>query len=327
MIDPWLIAGLIAAGIAILVVGAISIFFLSRIAARVVGRRWPRLAWVAALAPTLLLTGGIAIIVMVQIRGDQVTGSGPLLTRHYDLEDFTSVVVLGTSPFGFGPYSLTFGPYSLTKGVPLTVHITQSSDFRVSVTASKSLFRHIEVTTDQDTLRLGVDVETKLEGGILRANIRAPRLDKIELRGFVRGTVSEFRSSESLTISMTTPCNQPACGGSTLKGDVQAGNIDISLVGQGSTLTLEGAAKHVGLNIGIRNRVDLPNFETDSAAVTMRGITNPFGGGPPTMVTVNVKETLGPVVLIGKSSLNYMGEAAIRDTRIDPLAKLKKVYR
>ena len=67
-------------GIAILVVGVVvGAFVMVRISwavAGLVGRRWPRLAWVAAITPTLLLIGSIAIFVVVLQRTGELTAGG-----------------------------------------------------------------------------------------------------------------------------------------------------------------------------------------------------------------------------------------------------------
>ena len=215
---------------------------------------------------------------------ETIAGSGNIVTRQQEVEDFS--VVEASSTF--------------------EVNITRAASFSVSVTADDNLFDHISVSRIGRVLKIDVESGLILVRHTLKADIAMPELKGVRLSGVSRGNVTGFRSSDDLDIDLS--------GASRLDGDIGAGDADINLSGA-SRLTLQGSAEEIKVEASGASTLELGEFPVDRARVTLSGASR---------ATVDVRKELGPVSLSGASTLVYAGDPSIRDLSTSGASRIQQ---
>ncbi len=222
----------------------------------------------------ILLALGTACSFAFTGTGANVTGSGRLMDKQYDLTGFTRV--------------------EIGHGARLTV--SQGAAFATTVTADDNLSQYLIVEKRGDTLYIGLQPGS-YRNFTLRANVTMPAMRGLILSGGSHTDIAGFRSTEYLDLNIS--------GGSQLDGELQAGVAAITASG-GSRVTLKGASTGLSLNSSAGSPIELGEFvTTGNAGVTLSGGTratinlsgrldaNLSGGstlryrGSPTLGTVN----------------------------------------
>jgi len=103
----------------------------------------------------------------------RVTGSGNLVTRNMDFDDFTAIEV--TDAF--------------------EVDIAQSNSYGVSITADDNVFDYIQVAKTDERLTIGLAPGNDYGSLTLRAKVTMPELYELVLSGATRGTFKEYSST------------------------------------------------------------------------------------------------------------------------------------
>jgi hypothetical protein len=161
----------------------------------------------------------------------------------------------------------------------------------VAITADDNVLPHVEVTKDGATLKL------RLQGNIqnlktLRAVVAMPALEALTAGGASRVHVEGFKSDKGFKARVS--------GASTLKGDLQAGGVDLEAQGA-SQVSLKGSANRLRLSAKEACTLSLGEFAVDRAEVTLDGACQ---------ATVQVKTSLDYDVS-GASRLRYGGNAKV----------------
>ena len=178
---------------------------------------------------TLLLAVLLAIaIILPGCIPVRVTGSGNVVSRTYNLVDFTKLKI----SYGF------------------TAEVKASSGYNIEITADDNLFNYINVTKDGDTLSISLKAGS-YERSQLTATIMMPVLHSIELRDGGRTNINGFNSSNDLSIKLSD--------GTRLLGTLTAGNVDITLT-DGSRVELEGSARDIRIISHDGSQADLSKF-------------------------------------------------------------------
>ena len=134
--------------------------------------------------------------------GTQLVASGPLVTKDYDLGNFTAVNV----------------------GSAFQVEITQSDKYSVSVTVNENLVERLDVDVSGNTLRISLKPDIGLTGAAtLKAKVTMPELTGLDLSGASRTTLAGFNSDKSLKAEVS--------GASTLRGDLTCGDASFDVSG------------------------------------------------------------------------------------------------
>jgi len=211
----------------------------------------------------------IAILLLaVSLLTIQVGCSGGESTKEFDFSGFTKVEI----------------------GPAFKVEITQSTSYSVSVTADSNRMKHIEVTKEGDTLKIGLDSSAGLLSFLtLKATITMPDLRSLNLSGASNGTVQGFSSSNDFSLNLS--------GASRLSGNISAGDVVFVLSGA-SRVELQGSADDMTVDASGASSVGLSGFEVVNADVTLSGASNG---------TVKLDGRLD-ANLSGASRLTYIGE-------------------
>jgi hypothetical protein len=140
--------------------------------------------------------------------GNSITGSGNMVTRTFDYEDFKAIDV----STGF------------------SLEVTPGDEYSITVSVDDNALDRLEVSKSGDTLSIGLDM-----GGFSNMNLIAvvtmPALDSLELSSGAHGDVSGFTSTNDFDLGLTS--------GSWIKIDGTAGDLTAD-VGSGSHIDLSG---------------------------------------------------------------------------------------
>jgi len=226
---------------------------------------------------TALLTSGL-----LAGCGGVLTGSEEIKTEEYTFRDFTGIEI--SSAFEF--------------------EITQSDSYGVSITADDSVIDKVEVTTEGNTLKIGLTTIPSRGPVTLKAAVTMPQLSSLVVSGASHGTVSDFSSTENLNLDVS--------GASKVAGDITAGDADFEVSGA-STVQLEGSANNIVANVSGASRFNLGGFTVNNANVTFSDASNG---------TLNLSDKLD-ANLSGASTLSYFGQPSLGTMNINGASTLK----
>jgi len=189
-----------------------------------------------SLIVVVLLLAGCAIP-----SATQLVPSGPLVTKDYDLSDFSAVAA----------------------GSAFQMEITQSDKYSVSVTVNESLVENLEVNVSGNTLHIGLKPGLGITGAAtMKAKVTMPELTGLDLSGASRTTLAGFSSDNSLKAEVS--------GASTLRGDLTCGDASFNVSGA-SKVELDGRAKNLDIEVSGASTVDLGNFASVNTTVNASG--------------------------------------------------------
>jgi len=207
----------------------------------------------------------------------QVVGSGNLVTKEIDFIDFTSI----------------------KAGSGFQVEVTQSSLYRVFITADDNLLDDDYITVDKrgDTLEIRLKWGYSFQNVSLKARITLPELYELELSGGTFGVIEYFSSSHDFVLELS--------GGSSLIGArarafTTSGDATFSLSGGSHLIELDGSADDLQISASSGSRLDLSDFSVQDARVNLNGGSSAI---------VNFEGRLDGS-LNGGSNLQYIGDPA-----------------
>jgi len=204
----------------------------------------------------------------------QIVGSGELVTEEKDFTDFTIVEV------GWG----------------FEVEITQSDSYSINITTDDNMLDHIEVSSPDNKLTIGLKWGYSYQDVTLRAEITMPDLYELELSGGTHGTIEGFTSSHEFTVDLS--------GGSHLSGDfTTSGDAQFTLSGGSHVTGLDGAANDLTISGSGGSHLDLSDFTVHDATVNLSGGSH---------ATINLDGRLDGD-LSGGSHLLYIGDPTMGD--------------
>jgi hypothetical protein len=189
---------------------------------------------------------------LVPVLGEEIRGSGDVVTEEFPLTGFDKVDV-----------SHAF-----------RVDITQNNTFSVSVSIDDNLVEHLRVEKSGTTLKIGLAPNRDYVATHPTAEVTMPELTGLEMSGGSRGTITGFESTIGLSIDLS--------GASSLEGDIEAGDSLVDLSG-GSDLTLTGSGQDLTIDASGGSDGDLADFLVADANVDASSAST---------VTVNASGTL-----------------------------------
>jgi len=244
---------------------------------------------ISTLAIVLLVIVAVASVVGAVVVWWLLVGSANLVTEEMEFSDFTSV----------------------EAGNAFEVEITQSSSYRVDITADEYVevsrtgedeyereltFDYIQVSKAGDTLKIGLkqgyDYRSvhPLRPLTLRAKITMPDLYGLDFSGATHGTVEGFSFSHEFNLSLS--------GASFLDiTDFSAGNVTIGLSGA-SNLNGEGEADNLLISASGASRLELSDFPVHNVNVVLSGASH---------ATINLDGRLDANIS-GASHVRYIGD-------------------
>ena len=224
-----------------------------------------RLQTLSLVVVALLLAGCCAVPFRTQL-----VPSGPLVTKDYDLSNFSAVAA----------------------GSAFEVEIVRSDSYGVSVTVNESLVESLEVSVSGKTLNIALKPSIGLTGAAtMKAQVTMPELTGLDLSGASRTTLAGFKSDNPLTTEVS--------GASTLRGDLTCGDASFNVSGA-SKVNLNGSAQDLKVEASGASTVDLSNFASQDTVVDASGASK---------VVVAASGSLD-VEASGASTVRYTGEPA-----------------
>ena len=212
----------------------------------------------------------------------QLAPSGPLVTKDYDLSNFTAVAA----------------------GSAFEVEITRSDSYSVSVTVNENMVERLDVGVSGNTLRISLKPDIGITGAAtLKAKVTMPELIGLDLSGASRTTLAGFKSDKSL--------KSEASGASTLRGDLTCGDASFSVSGA-SKVNLSGSAQDLNVEASGASTVDLSNFASQNTVVNASGASK---------IIVAPSGSLD-VEASGASTVRYTGEPAKLKTNISGASRV-----
>jgi len=253
----------------------------------------------------------IVTCAMILISGMLLTGCkrvaidserGPVVTRSYDFTEFTRIEI----------------------GYAFKLEVIPADTYSISISASESLFDHIEVTKKGNKLKIGMD---NLFLGLHRsprAKITMPELRGLYLSGASEGNVTGFRSSQDfdLTLSGASELDMDMetgafeceiSGASEVTSYLKATSSDIVLSGA-SEITLDGSGGNIRLDASGASQVDLAYFTVNNADINLSGASD---------ASLDINGRLD-VSLSGASSLEYSGNPTLGNFDVTGGSELKR---
>jgi len=187
---------------------------------------------------------------VIPVPGEEIRGSGNVVTQDFDLTGFDKVDV-----------SHAF-----------TVDISQGDSFSVVVSIDDNLVDYLRVEKQGSTLKIGLAPNRDYASTHATAEVTMPEVTRLELSGASHGTITDFTSTKALAVDLS--------GASSLHGDIEAGDAGFEVSGA-SHVTLSGSGEDVTIDASGASHVDLADFPVADAKVEASGAShvtvNPSG--------------------------------------------------
>lgn len=191
--------------------------------------------------------------------GSDITGSGDLVTKTYEFQDFSAI----DAGYGFN------------------IAVTQGNEYSISVSVDDNVLDRLDVRKDGDTLKISLD-----PGGYTRMNLVAkitmPSLNSIEFSGGTHGEISGFTSTRDFEVDLSGgswviiegsagDLVMDASGGSHFDfSEFTVNDADVKLSGGSNGSVYVGGRLDADLSAGSHldyyGDPELGNIETSSAA-------------------------------------------------------------
>ncbi len=253
----------------------------------------------AALAAVLVLS--------LAITGCAGFNPGPEENRDYGLKDFSAVRV--SSAF--------------------EMELVRSDAYAVTVTAQEGLFEHIKAEKTGDTLAIGMEWGWGTwvpSWGYHRPKVRItmPEVSSVDLSGASRGTVSGFRTTRDLQLTLS--------GASSLDADFESGDAVIEISGA-SHLSGRAKASAVRLEVNGASRAELAgsagSLRINASGASQANMGDLAVGDASVELSGASRATISPtgkmqVKLSGASSLVYAGSPELDGIDISGASTIRR---
>ncbi len=250
----------------------------------------------------------VALIALVMLIGLSVSGcytvalahgTGPLVDKDYDFQDFTEIEASST----------------------FDVVVKQSNSYSVVVTTHENLIDHLDVVMANGTLKLRLKPGSYTHTD-LKAVVTMPELHRFALSGASRGDITGFRSSadfdldvsgaSQLTVDMEAgKTNVDVSGASRVTGQLKSQDTQFEVTGA-SRCELNGSAADTNIKVSGASQTLLANFPIQNADLNVSGASR---------ATVATDSTLN-VNVSGASSVEYSGNPSLNKVSVTGASRL-----
>ena len=228
------------------------------------------------------------------------TGTGKVVTREFDLSDFTNVEV----------------------ACCFRVDIVQSDSYSVTVTSDESLFDYINVDKSGNTLKISIKPFHFHTRPTLGAHVTMPMLNKLRLSAAAKCSVNGFSSQEKLDLNLSGASSLDidieasitkveVSGASKLHGNMRLGDSEFTLSGA-SRMELKGSARDVELNAWGASRLEMAGYTLGDAKVDLKGASQ-------AVVSISGKLDLN---ISGSSRFTYCGSPTMGSIKVSGASTL-----
>jgi hypothetical protein len=237
----------------------------------------------AIIIAVVVVVGAICAALVLRGWPGVLIGSGNLETEEYAFTNFTRVEV--SSAFQF--------------------EVKQSSSYSINVTADDNVMDYVQVVQEGQTLKIRLRTVPSLRLVTLRASVTMPELSRLTVSGACSGTVSNFNSTEAVSIAVS--------GASRVTGDITAADIGFDVSGA-STVQLEGSADDMVAVVSGACTFNLGDFTVNNADVNISGASTG---------TINLDGRLDANVS-GASTLLYIGDPTMGTIELSGYSTLRE---
>ena len=228
------------------------------------------------------------LVITVMMSGcEAVTGSGKPMTLEMDYEDFERI----EAGYGF------------------KVEVTRSDTYKVNIIIDEILIEYLNVKKSGGTVYIGLKSGYNYMKQTRRAEIKLPKLNRLELSGGSEGIISGFSTSSDISFELSGASqlnikNLKAgtvdlgiSGDSEVIGTIEAKKGEFNLSGA-SKLEISGSAPEISVEASGASEVILTDFPTVNAEVEL-------SGGSDAEIFVSGRLSID---LSGASKLTYSGD-------------------
>jgi hypothetical protein len=187
---------------------------------------------------------------------------------------------------------------------PFDVEVTQSDKFDVTFTVDEKHYSKTEVNQSGDTLKIAFKNHHGCGNCKMNVKISMPTLTAVDLGGAVDTSISGFKGVSHFKVDLSDA--------SSLKGDIEAGDIDMDLSGA-SDVELTGSTTKLNLELSGASSADLERLSVAVANAELSGASD-------AELTVNSELS---VDLSGASDLTYSGNPTLKSVDTSGASSLK----
>lgn len=203
-------------------------------------------------------------------------------------------------------------------GYACELEVTQSDSYSVSITAGDNLIKSVKVDKQDGTLRIRRTLSS-LRGlipGTFQAKVTMPVLERLDLSGASKGTVTGFSSKGDFITSLKGASSLAIldmsagdmkfelAGASKVTGQARGADAEFHLSGA-SRVELEGSASNVVIDAAGASHADLAGLHIGGAKVKLSGASH---------ATLNIDGQLD-ANLSGASKLYWLGKPVMGDIK------------
>lgn len=199
-----------------------------------------------------------------------IAGSGNIVTQEEDFTDFNRVEA-----------SHSF-----------KLDIQQGDSYVVTIRIDDNLLDDLEVTNQNNTLKIGLVRNIVVSNATMEADITMPELVDIGLSGASEADINTFVIDEDFRAGLS--------GSSFLSGNLEAQDARFNLSGS-SDVRLEGSGNGLDIDASGSSNLELAEFVVEDATVSLSGSSE---------ATVNVNGSLN-VNASGASNVYYLGNPSM----------------
>jgi hypothetical protein len=211
----------------------------------------------------------------------------------------------------------------LEIGYAFDVEITRADSFMVQITLDDNLYDYLDISQDEDTLRITMQPGNIYTQATQQAVIHLPDLEQLELSGASQADVSGFVSQHGLYIELSGASQMDGTGisaedvslkisgASRITADMAMTNGTFNISGA-SSMTLDGAAQDIYLNVSGASQAHLDDLTVINVEVDLSGASG---------ATVNASGEISGN-LSGVSHLEYIGNPTLGEFNSDDLSSV-----
>ncbi len=226
----------------------------------------------------------LAALIGVLFTGCSLVGSGPIVEKEYDYEDFTKIEISHYFEYD----------------------ISRADNFSLKISTHENLIEKLDVSKSGQTLKIGFK-PLNIANTDAKAIITLPELEGLEISGASKGDVHGFKSSRDFDLQISGASQADIdietgytridiSGASKVNGRLKTGDSRIKISGA-SHCNLDGTAGRTDIEVSGASGFDSPDFFLGDTSVDISGASN---------ATINTKGILD-IELSGASTLNYLG--------------------
>ena len=207
--------------------------------------------------------------------GSSMNGSGKIIDSDLKVEGFSSLNIKG----------------------PFIVEITQSKDFKVTLSVDENLLNRVKVSLERKTLNLSIEAPATFFPTSLKLKVTLPVLATLTLSDAANAAVNGFNDAKTFSVFLS--------GKSILNCTAEVVNLELNVSGASETV-FKGKGQNTKVDARGASKLNLAEFESTNAEIYMTEASE---------ATMNVIAWVD-ITLENASKFFYVGNPIFRDTAI-----------